>query len=195
MIRSSITWTRNAATSAARRNEFSRESANDCGTHDCNNNIILYTTLRAAVIQSDERTPVRPSRTTDRECATSRVAGKPPSSWTTKKKNEQSSPSGRMGAEEDAGQAPPAGRPPSCVPVAGPWASAARARPRRDDVPGGGETERRKRSGGGYHRLLAAAGAVIGQPWKGERCSFRARTRASYRYASFYNCRDTVVCI
>lgn len=76
--------TRNAAMSTARRNEFSRESANDCGTHNYNN-IILYNTIRA-VIQSDERTPVRPSRTTDRECATSRVAGKPPSSWTTKKK-------------------------------------------------------------------------------------------------------------
>jgi len=184
--------TRSAAMSTARRNEFSRESANDCGTHD--RSTILYNTIYARWSQSDERTPVRPSRTTDRECATSRVAGKPPSSWTTKKKKnnkEQSSPSGRMGAEEDAGQAPPAGRPPPCVPVAGPrHRRRARATETRRRAGRGGETERRKRSGGGYHRLLAAAGAVIGQPWKGERCSFRARTRTSYRYASFYDCRD-----
>lgn len=182
--------TRNAAMSTARRNEFSRESANDCGTHNYNN-IILYNTIRA-VIQSDERTPVRPSRTTDRECATSRVAGKPPSSWTTKKKKTIISvrEDGRGGGCRPGS----ARRPPTVVrPRRRAAVSTALARPRRDDVPGGGETERRKRSGGGYHRLLAAAGAVIGQPWKGERCSFRARTRASYRYASFYNCRDRCI--
>lgn len=41
-------WTRNAAMSTARRNEFSRESANDCGTH--NYNIILYNTTRGDTI-------------------------------------------------------------------------------------------------------------------------------------------------
>jgi len=99
----------------------------------------------------------------------------------------KSSPSGRMGAEdvdeeEDAGQAPPTGRPPPSVPVAGRGTYIPSARARATET---GRRAGRRRDGDengpatavttGYWR---PAGAVIGQPWKGERGSSGARTHA-----------------
>lgn len=90
----------------------------------------------------------------------------------------KSSPPGRMGEEdvdeqEDAGQAPPTGRPPTSVRVAGRGTVGARTRKRRDDARRAEERRRRKRSGGGgggYHRLLAARrsgywATVVGRTW------------------------------
>jgi len=159
----------------ARRNEFSRESANDWYTR------ANYTTLRGDTIRW-----THPSPAEQNDWSWMRDISSHRKTVVLVDQEKKSSPSGE---EEEGFRPSPALRPPTAARPRHRPRYRRRARQRRDDVPGGRAAERRKRSGGGgYHRLLAAAGAVIGRPWKGERrlvSEAHARTRECCRYASF----------